>query len=89
MINIQFFLFQEVEVKPMFVAAFNGKSYIERPGLDASLLTSIDLVFMSKKSDAILVYNGNSNGNQFLGIKLQNSFVHFVVSIDGKHEILM
>lgn len=80
-------LFKEVEVKPMFVAAFNGKSYIERPGLDASSLASIDLVFMSKKSDAILVYNGN--GNQFLGIKLQNSFVHFVVSIDGKHEILM
>lgn len=87
LIDLNLFL-EDVIVKPKYMASFNGKSFIERAPLDYTL-NSIDMVFYTKRTDGILLYNGDATSNQFLGIKVLNSYVHFMIYIDNKQEELM
>ena len=91
------------------MASFNGKSYIERHPMNASL-NFIDIVFYSMRVDGkysslkigieilfllaiyilgIFLYNGDQDTNQFIGIKLQNSYIHFMIYLADKYESLM
>ena len=80
---------KRVIVKPSFTAAFNGKSFIERPSLGDDL-RSIDLFFYAKKPEGVLLYNGDKfNKERFIGLKVDHSYVVFVVSLNGKFEKLM
>lgn len=70
------------------MAAFNGNSYIQRIGFDTSF-ESIDLVFMSNRADGILLYTGKRSTEEFFGIKIENNYIHIVMSINKNYQVLM
>lgn len=83
-----FYFIIGVELKPYFMAAFNGNSFIERMCFK-KLFESIDLIFMSQSPDGILIYVNEKLTTNFFGIKIEDNFVHFVASLNGNYQILM
>lgn len=75
----------KVKQKAPYVAMFQRKSFIEKPSSDLNL---IYLVFTSFQTDGILLYM-NLDSTDFIGIKVENSYVHFVYYLNGVYENLM
>ena len=53
-INIKLYFLIAILIKSLYVASFSGKSYIERPPINASL-NFIDIIFYSMKVDGKLL----------------------------------
>ena len=79
---------KSVNLKPPFIASFEGKSYIEKAPIGADI-SLIDLIFYSNKRDGILFYNRGFNQDHFIGAKIENSFFHLIISLNGKFESIM
>ena len=79
--------FTDIEIKAHFIASFNGNSYIERSGLQ--FLDWIDIIFMANNSNGVILYNYDFNNDNYLGIKIKNSYIVFDIKINEKFDRLM
>jgi hypothetical protein len=70
------------------MSKFDARSFIQRDSLLINNLKIIQLIFLSNKIEGILLYNRIDSTN-FIGIKIENSYVHFVFILNGIYENLM
>ena len=70
----------DAELHEVFVPEFDGDSYLELPRLEGvGRAFSLELWFMSREPDGILLYNGqNTNGKgDYISVHIINSHVQF------------
>ena len=76
------------ELRRPFVSSFNGSSYIEKPGLTLDF-KSIEIVFLTRKMNGLLLYNHQNNSNDFFSIRIENGFLLVELNLNNKTDILM
>lgn len=75
----------KVKLKAPFIGMFHVRSFIEKQSQDINI---IYIVFLSHETNGILMYM-NLDTNDFIGIKIENSYIHFVYYLNGVYENLM
>ncbi|XP_033113619.1 agrin-like [Anneissia japonica] len=78
---------EEEVVEEIYIPAFSGVSYIERPGLKKYAdETSMNITFLPKKGNGMLVYNGQKGAGpdgDFISLNMVNGFLEFRYDLGG------
>ncbi|XP_071945465.1 agrin-like isoform X3 [Antedon mediterranea] len=78
---------EEEVVEEVYIPAFSGISYIERPGLkNLADQTSMNISFLTKAKDGMILYNGQKGSNRngdFISLNMVNGFLEFRYDLGG------
>lgn len=62
---------------------FAGNAFLQLPGIDQNALSYLELriVFKADRESGVLLFNGNSNGDDFILIQLNQGYVYFTFDL--------